>query len=110
MPGVGCGVPPFSPVWQISASASELERPSTTSSIQLHALAMARSSASRLWLTRADDGECMTPLACGDFDIAPPSGSDQYIGHAISSGCIRMTNEDAIDLYNRVRIGTLRRT
>ena len=31
----------------------------------------------------------------------------EYIGHAISSGCIRMTNEDAIDLYNRARIGTL---
>ena len=31
----------------------------------------------------------------------------EYIGHAISSGCIRMTNEDAIDLYNRVRVGTL---
>jgi L,D-transpeptidase catalytic domain len=28
------------------------------------------------------------------------------IGHAISSGCIRLTNEDAIDLYNRVTIGT----
>ena len=31
----------------------------------------------------------------------------EYIGHAISSGCIRTTNEDAIDLYNRVMIGTL---
>ncbi len=30
----------------------------------------------------------------------------EYIGSAISSGCIRMTNEDAIDLYNRVKIGT----
>jgi lipoprotein-anchoring transpeptidase ErfK/SrfK len=30
----------------------------------------------------------------------------EYIGRAISSGCIRMTNEDAIDLYKRVRIGT----
>jgi lipoprotein-anchoring transpeptidase ErfK/SrfK len=30
----------------------------------------------------------------------------EYIGHAISSGCIRMTNEDAIDLYNRVKLGT----
>jgi lipoprotein-anchoring transpeptidase ErfK/SrfK len=30
----------------------------------------------------------------------------EYIGSAISSGCIRMTNEDVIDLYNRVRIGT----
>jgi len=30
----------------------------------------------------------------------------EYIGHAISSGCIRMTNEDVIDLYNRVKVGT----
>ena len=29
----------------------------------------------------------------------------EYIGRAISSGCIRMTNEDAIDLYNQVKIG-----
>jgi lipoprotein-anchoring transpeptidase ErfK/SrfK len=31
----------------------------------------------------------------------------EYIGHAISSGCIRMTNEDVIDLYNRVKMGTV---
>jgi lipoprotein-anchoring transpeptidase ErfK/SrfK len=29
----------------------------------------------------------------------------EYIGHAISSGCIRMTNEDVIDLYGRVKMG-----
>src|SRR5439155_13357838 len=29
----------------------------------------------------------------------------EWIGHAISSGCIRMTNEDVIDLYNRVKWG-----
>src|SRR5216683_8396168 len=29
----------------------------------------------------------------------------EYIGSAISSGCIRMTNEDVIDLFNRVKIG-----
>jgi lipoprotein-anchoring transpeptidase ErfK/SrfK len=29
----------------------------------------------------------------------------EYIGHAISSGCIRITNEDAIDLYSRVKVG-----
>jgi lipoprotein-anchoring transpeptidase ErfK/SrfK len=29
----------------------------------------------------------------------------EHIGQAISSGCIRMTNEDVIDLYTRVRIG-----
>ena len=31
----------------------------------------------------------------------------EYIGHAISSGCIRMTNEDVIDLYNRVKMGAI---
>lgn len=30
----------------------------------------------------------------------------EYIGSAISSGCIRMTNEDVIDLYARVKMGT----
>jgi lipoprotein-anchoring transpeptidase ErfK/SrfK len=29
----------------------------------------------------------------------------EYIGQAISSGCIRMTNEDVIDLYSRVKMG-----
>ncbi len=29
----------------------------------------------------------------------------EYIGQAISSGCIRMTNEDVIDLYSRVAAG-----
>ena len=28
------------------------------------------------------------------------------IGGRVSSGCIRMTNEDVIDLYGRVNIGT----
>ena len=28
------------------------------------------------------------------------------IGHAVSSGCIRLTNNDIIDLYNRVDVGT----
>ena len=30
----------------------------------------------------------------------------EYIGQAISSGCIRMTNEDVIDLFDRVKPGT----
>ena len=35
-------------------------------------------------------------------------GSNQpwSIGKAVSSGCIRMRNQDAVDLYERVRIGT----
>jgi len=31
----------------------------------------------------------------------------EYIGEAISSGCIRLTNEDVIDLYKRVKTGTV---
>jgi lipoprotein-anchoring transpeptidase ErfK/SrfK len=30
----------------------------------------------------------------------------QTIGHAVSSGCFRLVNEDVIDLYNRVPMGT----
>jgi lipoprotein-anchoring transpeptidase ErfK/SrfK len=35
------------------------------------------------------------------------SNEPETIGHAVSSGCFRMTNEDAIDLYNRVSVGAL---
>jgi lipoprotein-anchoring transpeptidase ErfK/SrfK len=31
----------------------------------------------------------------------------EHIGQAISSGCIRMTNEDVIDLYKRVKMGAI---
>jgi lipoprotein-anchoring transpeptidase ErfK/SrfK len=31
----------------------------------------------------------------------------EYIGQSISSGCIRMTNEDVIDLYNRAKVGAI---
>lgn len=34
------------------------------------------------------------------------SNEPQTIGQAVSSGCIRMTNEDVMDLYERVKIGT----
>jgi lipoprotein-anchoring transpeptidase ErfK/SrfK len=33
------------------------------------------------------------------------SNEPDSIGRASSSGCIRLTNEDVIDLYNRVKIG-----
>src|ERR1700730_7785899 len=39
------------------------------------------------------------------FRIHGPN-QPEYIGEAISSGCIRMTNEDVIDLYKRVKVGT----
>jgi lipoprotein-anchoring transpeptidase ErfK/SrfK len=34
------------------------------------------------------------------------SNEPQSIGQAVSSGCIRMTNEDVQDLYSRVKLGT----
>jgi lipoprotein-anchoring transpeptidase ErfK/SrfK len=34
------------------------------------------------------------------------SNEPNTIGAAVSSGCIRMTNRDVVDLYDRVRIGT----
>jgi lipoprotein-anchoring transpeptidase ErfK/SrfK len=35
------------------------------------------------------------------------SNEPETIGHAVSSGCFRMTNEDVTDLYNRVSVGTV---
>jgi lipoprotein-anchoring transpeptidase ErfK/SrfK len=34
------------------------------------------------------------------------SNEPETIGQAVSSGCIRMTNDDVIDLYDRVNVGT----
>jgi len=34
------------------------------------------------------------------------SNEPETIGQAVSSGCIRMTNDDVIDLYERVKVGT----
>jgi lipoprotein-anchoring transpeptidase ErfK/SrfK len=34
------------------------------------------------------------------------SNEPQTIGQAVSSGCIRMRNEDVVDLYDRVKVGT----
>jgi lipoprotein-anchoring transpeptidase ErfK/SrfK len=34
------------------------------------------------------------------------SNEADTIGAAVSSGCIRMTNKDVVDLYQRVRLGT----
>jgi len=48
-------------------------------------------------------------LYAGDKDtLYRIHGTNQpeYIGQAISSGCIRMRNEDVIDLYGRVKVGS----
>ena len=39
-------------------------------------------------------------------DFAAVKSIAETIGQAVSSGCIRMTNEDVVDLYNRVSVGT----
>src|SRR5581483_6992823 len=33
------------------------------------------------------------------------TNAPETIGHQVSSGCIRMVNEDVIDLYSRVNVG-----
>src|SRR5437588_1280517 len=47
--------------------------------------------------------------ASGQDTLYRIHGTNQpgWIGHAISSGCIRLTNEDVIDLYSRVKTGSL---
>ena len=42
----------------------------------------------------------------GRADRTGPRGLPDSIGQAVSSGCIRMTNHDVIDLNSRTRVGT----
>ena len=61
---------------------------------------------------RLDDGSPPAPrdgaqaiyLGASLYRIHGSNEPDE-IGQAVSSGCIRLTNQDVIDLYNRVRIG-----
>jgi lipoprotein-anchoring transpeptidase ErfK/SrfK len=67
-------------------------------------------------LPRYMDGGIGNPLGAralylyqGDRDILfriHGTNEPWSIGHAVSSGCIRMLNEDVVDLYNRVPVGT----
>ena len=65
------------------------------------------------WLPAAMKGGPGNPLGAramylGDTEYRIHGTSEPWtIGHAVSSGCIRMTNEDVTDLYNRVSVGTL---
>jgi lipoprotein-anchoring transpeptidase ErfK/SrfK len=58
----------------------------------------------------SDSGQATINLYSGGKDTQyriHGTNQPEYIGRAISSGCIRMTNEDVVDLYNRVRVGTI---
>ncbi len=44
-------------------------------------------------------------LGSSDYRVHGSNEPDT-IGAAVSSGCIRMTNKDVVDLYSRVKVGT----
>ena len=48
---------------------------------------------------RMQPDETAVPMVQGSFE-------PWTIGQAVSSGCIRMRNEDVVDLYERVKVGT----
>jgi lipoprotein-anchoring transpeptidase ErfK/SrfK len=101
--GVGVGRPGFS--WGgINAISMKREWPSWTPPSQM----LRR----RPDLPRHMEGGLDNPLGARALYLGSTlfrihgSNEPETIGQAVSSGCIRMTNEDVTDLYERVRIGT----
>jgi lipoprotein-anchoring transpeptidase ErfK/SrfK len=101
--GVGVGRPGFS--WGgINAISMKREWPSWTPPAQM----LRR----RPDLPRHMEGGLDNPLGARALYLGSTlfrihgSNEPETIGQAVSSGCIRMTNEDVTDLYERVRIGT----
>ena len=62
---------------------------------------------SRRFYQKASTPDWPRPLEGNKDTLYRIHGTNQpeYIGQAISSGCIRMTNEDVIDLFDRVKPG-----
>ena len=50
-------------------------------------------------------GEAVLGLDRGNYAIHG-TNDPSSIGHFVSHGCIRMYNQDIVDLYSRVRVGT----
>ena len=101
--GVGVGRPGFA--WAgVSRIANKREWPDWTPPPQM----LKR----RPDLPRHMEGGIDNPLGARAMYIAGTlfrihgSNEPDTIGQAVSSGCIRMTNDDVIDLYGRARIGT----
>jgi len=101
--GVGVGRPGFT--WAgVSRIANKREWPDWTPPAQM----LKR----RPDLPRHMEGGIDNPLGARAMYIAGTlfrihgSNEPDTIGQAVSSGCIRMTNDDVIDLYGRARIGT----
>jgi len=101
--GVGVGRPGFT--WAgVSRIANKREWPDWTPPPQM----LKR----RPDLPRHMEGGIDNPLGARALYIAGTlfrihgSNEPDTIGQAVSSGCIRMTNDDVIDLYGRARVGT----
>jgi lipoprotein-anchoring transpeptidase ErfK/SrfK len=101
--GVGVGRPGFT--WAgVSRVANKREWPDWTPPPQM----LKR----RPDLPRHMEGGIDNPLGARALYIAGTlfrihgSNEPDTIGQAVSSGCIRMTNDDVIDLYGRARIGS----
>ena len=100
--GVGVGRPGFTWAGQ-SRIANKREWPDWTPPAQM----LKR----RPDLPRHMEGGIDNPLGARAMYIAGTlyrihgSNEPDTIGQAVSSGCIRMTNDDVVDLYNRVKVG-----
>lgn len=72
---------------------------------------IARARAEGRFLPNELDGGPNNPLGARALYIGGTlyrihgTNQDASIGHAVSSGCIRMRNADVVDLFNRVKIG-----
>lgn len=101
--GVGVGRPGFE--WSgVRRITSKREWPDWTPPSQM--------IARRPDLPRHMEGGISNPLGARAMYIGGTlyrihgSNEPETIGQAVSSGCIRMTNNDVVDLYERVKIGT----
>ncbi|HEY0120203.1 MAG TPA: L,D-transpeptidase [Rhizobium sp.] len=105
--GVGVGKPGFE--WAGAHTVTrKQEWPDWTPPSEM----VAREAAKGHYLPARMDGGEANPLGARAMYL----GSTLYrihgtnapwsIGSAVSSGCIRLRNEDVIDLYNRVKVGT----
>ncbi|AWI56118.1 L,D-transpeptidase [Sinorhizobium fredii] len=105
--GVGVGKPGFE--W---AGAHKITRKSEWPSWTPPGEMIAREAAKGHYLPARMDGGPQNPLGARAMYL----GSTLYrihgtnapwtIGYGVSSGCIRMRNEDVVDLYERVKVGT----
>ncbi|GEO85133.1 MULTISPECIES: L,D-transpeptidase [Alphaproteobacteria] len=105
--GVGVGKPGFEWAGQHKITAKK-EWPSWTPPAEM----ITREAAKGHYLPARMDGGPENPLGARAMYL----GSTLYrihgtnapwtIGNGVSSGCIRMRNEDVVDLYERVNVGT----